>query len=47
MKVSLIRRDAASRLAMFGAPILALILTCLTSLLLFALLGIPAGPNSK
>lgn len=43
MKLRLIRRDAASRLAMFGAPVLALLLTCLTSLLLFAALGIPAG----
>ncbi|MEL6837905.1 MAG: ABC transporter permease [Pseudomonadota bacterium] len=43
MKVSLIRRDGASRIAMFGAPLLALLLTCLTSLVLFAVLGIPAG----
>ncbi|MFK7882251.1 ABC transporter permease [Roseobacter sp.] len=39
----MIRRDAASRLAMLGAPVLALILTCLTSLILFSFLGIPAG----
>lgn len=43
MKLRLIRRDAASRLAMFGAPVLALGLTCVTSLVLFAALGIPAG----
>jgi len=43
MKLRLIRRDSASRLAMFGAPVLALILTCMTSLVLFALLGVPAG----
>lgn len=43
MNVSLVRRDAASRLAMFGAPVLALILTCLASVILFSLLGIPAG----
>ena len=43
MKVRLIRRDAASRLAMFAAPVLALLLTCLFSLVLFAFLGIPAG----
>lgn len=43
MKLRLVRRDAASRLAMVVAPVLALILTCLTSLILFALLGLPAG----
>lgn len=43
MKLRMIRRDAASRLAMLGAPVLALILTCLTSLILFSFLGIPAG----
>lgn len=43
MKLRLTRRDAASRLAMFGAPVLALVLTCLTSLILFAALGIPAA----
>ncbi|MEM1129013.1 MAG: ABC transporter permease [Pseudomonadota bacterium] len=44
MKIGLARRDAASRAAMIGAPILALMLTCMTSLVLFALLSIPAGP---
>jgi simple sugar transport system permease protein len=43
VKLQLIRRDAASRLAMFGAPVLALALTCISSLILFAALGIPAG----
>ena len=43
MKIRLIRRDAASRLAMFAAPVLALIFTCLASLVLFAALGKPAG----
>lgn len=43
MKVRLIRRDSASRLAMLAAPVLALLLTCLTSLVLFAALGKPAG----
>lgn len=43
MKLRLIRRDAASRLAMITAPLIALVLTCLASLLLFAALGKPAG----
>ncbi len=43
MKIQLIRRDTASRLAMIGAPVLALLLACLASLILFALLGKPAG----
>ncbi len=43
MNVQLIRRDTASQLAMVGAPVLALVLTCLTSLILFAILGKPAG----
>ena len=43
MTVRLVRRDNASRLAMLGAPVLALGLACLMSLILFALLGIPAG----
>jgi ABC-type uncharacterized transport system permease subunit len=43
MTFQLVRRDTASRLAMVAAPILALVLTCLTSLVLFALLGNPAG----
>lgn len=43
MKIRMIRRDAASKLAMFGAPVLALLLTCLTSLVLFSALGVPAG----
>ncbi len=37
------RRDEASRLAVFGAPVLALALTCITSLILFAALGVEAG----
>ncbi|MFQ3184366.1 MAG: ABC-type uncharacterized transport system permease subunit [Octadecabacter sp.] len=43
MKVQLIRRDTASRAAMIGAPILALALACFASLILFSLLGKPAG----
>lgn len=43
MKLRLIRRDAASRGAMIAAPLLALALTCATSVILFALLGKPAG----
>jgi general nucleoside transport system permease protein len=43
MKLRLVRRDTASRLAMIAAPILALVLACLASLILFALLGKPAG----
>ena len=43
MKVHLLRRDSASRLAMIGAPLGALLLTCLASLVLFAALGKPAG----
>ncbi len=41
--MQLIRRDNASRSAMVAAPILALLLTCLSSVILFALLGKPAG----
>ena len=43
MKLRLIRRDASSRLTMIAAPLIALALTCLASLLLFAALGKPAG----
>ena len=43
MNIQLVRRDNASRLAMLSAPVLALVLTCMTSLVLFALLGKPAG----
>lgn len=43
MMPRLIRRDAASRMAMFVAPVLALALTCIASLVLFAALGKPAG----
>lgn len=43
MKVSFVRRDRASRLAMVVAPLLALAATCFTSLILFAVLGKPAG----
>ena len=43
MNLRLVRRETASRLAMIGAPIVALVLACLASLILFALLGKPAG----
>jgi simple sugar transport system permease protein len=43
MKLTFIRRERASRVAMFTAPVIALILSTLTSLILFALLGKPAG----
>ncbi|MEP2920872.1 MAG: ABC transporter permease [Sulfitobacter sp.] len=43
MKIQMIRRDSSSRLAMVGAPVWALGLACCTSLILFALLGKPAG----
>lgn len=43
MKLTLIRRDKASRLAMVGAPVISLALSTLASLILFALLGKPAG----
>lgn len=43
MRVRLVRRDTASRTAMIAAPIVALVLSCLASLILFALLGKPAG----
>lgn len=43
MKLRLVRRDSASRLAMFASPVIALVLTCVSSLILFALLGKPAG----
>lgn len=43
MRLILIRRDKASRAAMVAAPVLALALSALSSLVLFALLGKPAG----
>ena len=43
MKLRFVRREHASRLAMVAAPIVALAAACLTSLVLFALLGKPAG----
>ena len=43
MKVTFVRRDRASRLAMVVAPLLALAATCVTSLILFAILGKPSG----
>ena len=43
MKIRLLRRDTASRTAMIVSPLLALVLACLSSLILFALLGKPAG----
>lgn len=43
MRVRLVRRDAASRWAMLGAPVIALILTAVFSLILFAALGKSAG----
>lgn len=43
MNLRLIRRDSASRLAMFTAPVLALVLTCVASLVLFSALGKDAG----
>lgn len=43
MTLRLIRRDSASRRAMIAAPIVALLLSILASLLLFAALGKPAG----
>ncbi|MEP4194752.1 MAG: ABC transporter permease [Aliishimia sp.] len=43
MTLQLLRRDSASRLAMLAAPVIALLLTCVVSLLLFAALGKPAG----
>ncbi|MEM9317943.1 MAG: ABC transporter permease [Pseudomonadota bacterium] len=43
MKIRMVRRDAASHLAMVGAPVLALVLTALCSLVLFAALGVDAG----
>lgn len=43
MKLRLIPRDTASRKMMLAAPFIALALTCLTSLILFAALGKPAG----
>ena len=45
MKVQLVRRDTASRAAMIGAPILALAMACFASLILFSLLGKPAGTS--
>lgn len=43
MKVGFERRDSASHLAAVAAPLIALALTVLTSLVLFAALGKPAG----
>jgi general nucleoside transport system permease protein len=43
MKLRLVRRETASRRAMIMAPLVALALSCLASLILFALLGKPAG----
>ncbi len=43
MRYRLVAREAASRPMMFAAPFIALGLTCLTSLVLFAALGKPAG----
>lgn len=43
MRISFERRDSASRLATLAAPLIALVLTMLTSLILFAALGKPAG----
>lgn len=43
MRLVLIRRDRASRLAMVAAPVISLALSALASLILFALLGKPAG----
>jgi ABC-type uncharacterized transport system permease subunit len=43
MKLSFERRDTASRLTTLVAPLIALALTVLTSLVLFAALGKPAG----
>lgn len=43
MKLTMIRRDRASRAAMFAAPFIALALTILSSLVLFAVLGKAPG----
>ncbi len=43
MRLALIRRDTAARGAMIAAPAVALVLTILCSLVLFAVLGKPAG----
>lgn len=43
MKLVFERREAASRSATLAAPLIALVLTVLTSLILFAALGKPAG----
>ena len=43
MKLSFERRDSASRAVTLAAPVVALVLTMLTSLVLFAALGKPAG----
>ena len=43
MRVSFQRRDSASRAAMVAAPVIAVALAALTSLILFAALGKPAG----
>ncbi len=42
MRLTLVRRERASRLAMFAAPVVALVLSALASLILFAALGKPA-----
>lgn len=43
MKISFERRAALSRPVLFAAPVIALGLAMLTSLILFAALGKPAG----
>ena len=43
MKITFERRTALSRPVLFAAPVIALGLAMLTSLLLFAALGKPAG----
>jgi simple sugar transport system permease protein len=43
MRLVFERREAASRIAVLAAPLVALVLTILTSLILFAALGKPAG----
>ncbi|MGV8985351.1 MAG: ABC transporter permease [Cypionkella sp.] len=43
MRLAFVRRERASRLAMIAAPLIALALSTLCSLILFAILGKPAG----
>ncbi len=43
MRYRLVAREGASRPMMFAAPFIALGLTCVTSLVLFAALGKTAG----